>query len=141
MTSDAGKLLLGQADKAIGLVARFAACFIDVRHPEFIEHSVETLVGQRLFGLALGYEDLNDHDELRNDPVMAVLAGKLAARRKECVPVAGKSTLNRLEKALRGGVGRYHRIGYDQEALFVELFLDAHARPPKRIILDLDATR
>ena len=143
MTSDAGALLLKQADKAIGLVARFAACFVDARSPELIEHSIETLVGQRLFGLALGYEDLNDHDELRNDPVMAVLAGKLAARRKDCAPVAGKSTLNRLEQALRGGVGRYHRIGHDQEAikaLFVELFLDAHAGPPKRIILDLDAT-
>jgi hypothetical protein len=143
MTSDAGALLLGQADKAIGLVARLAACFIDARAPELIEHSLETLVGQRLFGLALGYEDLNDHDELRHDPVMAVLAGKLAARRKDCAAVAGKSTLNRLEQALRGGIGRYHRIGHDEEAieaLFVELFLDAHTKPPKRIILDLDAT-
>jgi hypothetical protein len=143
MTSDAGALLLGQADKAIGLVERLAACFIDARSPELIEHSLETLIGQRLFGLALGYEDLNDHDDLRHDPVMAVLAGKLAARRKDCAPVAGKSTLNRLEQALRGGVGRYHRIGHDDaaiEALFVELFLDAHARPPKRIVLDLDAT-
>jgi hypothetical protein len=143
MTSDAGALLLGQADRAIGLVARLAACFIDARAPELIEHSLETLIGQRLFGLALGYEDLSDHDDLRHDPVMAVLAGKLAARRKDCAPVAGKSTLNRLEQALRGGVGRYHRIGHDDaaiEALFVELFLDAHARPPKRIVLDLDAT-
>jgi hypothetical protein len=143
MTSDAGALLLGQADKAIGLVARFAACFIDARAPELIEHSIETLVGQRLFGLALGYEDLNDHDELRHDPVMAVLAGKLAARRKDCAPVAGKSTLNRLEQALRVGVGRYHRIGHDEEAieaLLVDLFLDAHAKPPRRIMLDLDAT-
>jgi hypothetical protein len=64
-----------------------------------------------------GYEDLNDHDDLRHDPVMAVLAGKLAARRKDCAPVAGKSTLNRLEQALRGGVGRYHRIGHDEEAI------------------------
>jgi hypothetical protein len=143
MTSDAGALLLGQADRAIGLVTRFAACFIDARAPELIEHSLETLVGQRLFGLALGYEDLNDHDDLRHDPVMAVLAGKLEARRKSCAPVAGKSTLNRLEQALRGGVGRYHRIGYDDkaiEALFVDLFLDAHPKPLRRIVLDLDAT-
>lgn len=143
LTSDAGALLLGQADKAIGLVARLAACFIDARAPELIEHSIETLVGQRLFGLALGYEDLNDHDELRHDPVLAVLADKLAARRKDCAPVAGKSTLNRLEQALRGGVGRYQRIGHDEEAieaLFVELFLDAHAKPRKGIVLDLDAT-
>ena len=143
MTSDAGALLLGQADRAIGLVARLAACFIDARAPELIEHSLETLISQRLFGLALGYEDLNDHDELRHDPVMAVLAGKLEARRKGCAPVAGKSTLNRLEQALRGGIGRYHRIGHDDkaiEALFVELFLDAHPKPPRRIVLDLDAT-
>jgi hypothetical protein len=143
ITSDAGALLLGASDKAIGLVERFAACFIDARHPELIEHSLETLVGQRLFGLALGYADLNDHDHLRNDPVMAVLAGKLESRRKGCAPVAGKSTLNRLEQSLRGGVGRYHRIGHDEaaiEVLFVTLFLDAYARPPKRIMLDLDAT-
>ena len=143
ITSEAGALLLGATDKTIGLVERFAACFIDARSPDLIEHSLETLVGQRLFGLALGYEDLNDHDQLRNDPVMAVLAGKLESRRKGCAPVAGKSTLNRLEQALRGGAGRYHRIGHDDtaiEALFVDLFLDAHTKPPKRIILDLDAT-
>jgi len=143
MTSDAGALLLGQADRAIGLVTRFATCFVDTRAPELIEHSLETLVGQRLFGLALGYEDLNDHDHLRHDPIMAVLAGKLEAGRRSCAPVAGKSTLNRLEQALRGGVGRYHRIGHDDkaiEALLVDLFLDAHTQPPRRIVLDLDAT-
>ena len=143
MTSDAGALLLGQADRAIGLVRRFAACFIDARARELIEHSLETLVGQRLFGLALGYEDLNDHDHLRHDPVMAVLAGKLEARRKSCAPVAGKSTLNRLEQALRGGVGRYHRIGHDDkaiEALFVDLFLDAHTKPQRRIVLEPRST-
>jgi len=143
MTSDGGALLLGVTDKAIGLVGRFAACFSDARDPGLIEHSLETLVGQRVFGLALGYEDLNDHDQLRHDPVMAVLAGKLDARRKECAPVAGKSTLNRLEQALRGGVGRYHKIGYDAraiEALFIDLFLESYEKPPKRITLDLDAT-
>jgi hypothetical protein len=142
MTSDAGALLLGTTDRAIGLVERFAACFIDGRSLELIEHEVKTLVGQRIFGIALGYEDLVDHDQLRHDPTLAVLAGKLAARRKDCAPLAGKSTLNRLE---RGGTGltRYHRIGWDAakiEALFVELFLEAHQDPPKRIILDLDAT-
>ena len=143
MTSDGGALLLGATDKAIGLVGRFSACFSDARDPGLIEHSLETLVGQRVFGLALGYEDLNDHDQLRHDPVMAVLAGKLDARRKECAPVAGKSTLNRLEQALRGGVGRYHKIGYDAraiEALFIDLFLESYEKPPKRITLDLDAT-
>ena len=81
VTSDAGALLLGATDRAIGLVDRFAACFRDRRRQDLIEHAVTTLVGQRVFGIALGYEDLNDHDELRHDPVMAVLAGKLTARR------------------------------------------------------------
>jgi hypothetical protein len=143
ITSDGGALLLGATDKAIGLIDRFAACFSDARAPELIEHSLATLVGQRVFGLALGYEDLNDHDLLRHDPVMATLIGKLEARRQDCAPLAGKSTLNRLEQSLRGGVGRYHKIGHDTEAieaLFVTLFLEAHGRPPKRIVLDLDAT-
>ncbi len=91
ITSDAGALLLGAADRVIGLVGRFAQCFRDVRRPELIEHEVKTLLGQRVFGIALGYEDLNDHDDLRHDPVMAVLAGKLRATRKDCAPVAGKS--------------------------------------------------
>ena len=79
------------------MMERFAACFHDVRRADLIEHKVVTLLAQRVFGIALGYEDLNDHDELRRDPMMAVLAGKLAARREDCAPVAGKSTLNRLE--------------------------------------------
>ena len=102
-TSDAGALLLGAADRAIGLVGRFAACFTDARDPERIEHAVATLVGQRIFGIALGYEDLIDHDQLRRDPVLAVLASKLEARRPDCAPLAGKSTLNRLEHALPAG--------------------------------------
>jgi hypothetical protein len=89
ITSDAGALLLGAADRAIKLMDRFAACFHDVRRQDLIEHEVVTLVGQRVYGIALGYEDLNDHDELRYDPVMAVLAGKLEARREDCAPVAG----------------------------------------------------
>jgi len=83
ITTDAGGLLLGATDRAIGLVDRFAGCFQDVRAAELIEHEVKTLVGQRVFGIALGYEDLNDHDTLRHDPVMAVLAGKLQARRQD----------------------------------------------------------
>src|SRR6266404_2896850 len=142
ITSDAGALLLRQTDQVIGLSKRLATCFHDRRCQELVEHSVETLVGQRVFGVALGYEDLVDHDELRHDPTMAVLAGKLSARRKDCAPLAGKSTLNRLEL---GGPEptRYHRIAWDGtkiEALFVDLFLDAHQHPPQQIILDLDAT-
>jgi hypothetical protein len=142
ITSDAGALLLGATDRAIGLVERFAGCFRDHRAPELIEHTLPALVGQRVFALALGYEDLLDHDELRHDPTLAVLAGKLAAHRRDCAPLAGKSTLNRLE---HGGAAptRYHRIAWDAaaiERLFVDLFLDAHRQPPKQIILDLDAT-
>ena len=142
MTSDAGALLLGAADRAIGLTERLAACFTDHRAPELIEHTVATLVGQRVFGIALGYEDLSDHDHLRHDPVMAVLAGKLAARRSDCAPLAGKSTLNRLELS-RPEPTRYHKIAHDPaaiERLFVDIFLEAHKRAPEQIILDLDAT-
>src|SRR6202166_3316508 len=142
ITSDAGALLLGATERAIGMVDRFAACFVDHRSQELIEHRVSTLVGQRVFGIALGYEDLNDHDELRRDPVMAVLAGKLAARRANCAPVAGKSTLNRLELSKLEPT-RYHKISHNPVAirtLLLDVFLEAHARAPKQIILDLDAT-
>ena len=142
ITSDAGALLLGATDRAIGLTGRLANCFTDRRRPEFVEHAVATLVMQRVYGLALGYEDLNDHDDLRHDPVMAVLAGKLASTRSDCAPVAGKSTLNRLELSRPVGT-RYHKISHDPaaiETLFVDLFLEAYRRPPKEIVLDLDAT-
>ena len=143
ITSDAGTLLLGAADRAIGLVRRFAACFTDHRAADQVEHGLATLVGQRVFALALGYEDLVDHDALRHDPVLAATMGKLAARRAGCAALAGKSTLNRLEHAPRGEPTRYHKIGHDAgliERLFVELFLDAHKTPPEEIVLDLDAT-
>jgi Transposase DDE domain group 1 len=144
VTSDAGALLLGAADRAIRLVERFAACCRDDRSADRVEHRLETLIGQRVFGIALGYEDIVDHDRLRHDPILAVLAGKLAARRADCAPLAGKSTLNRLEHApAAAGPTRYHRIGHDPaaiERLLGELFLDAHATAPKRIVLDLDAT-
>jgi hypothetical protein len=144
ITSNAGALLLGATDRAINLVSRFADCFRDGRAPERVEHEVATLVGQRVVGIALGHEDVVDHDRLRHDPVLAILAGKLLARRAACAPLAGKSTLNRLEHAPVGEPGRYHRIGHDAaaiEATFVDLFLDAHRKaPPRQIILDLDAT-
>jgi len=142
ITSDAGALLLGSTSRAIGLIDRFAECFHDARNQNLIEHEVVTLVGQRVFGIALGYEDLNDHDELRHDPVMAVLAGKLQAGRKECAPVAGKSTLNRLELS-RHEATRYHKISHNPIAirrLLVDLFVEAHDAAPNEIILDLDAT-
>jgi hypothetical protein len=142
VTSDAGALLLKATDRAIGLIERLAACFHDARRPELIEHAVATLVGQRVFAIALGYEDLNDHDELRHDPLMAVLAGKLTPKRQECAPVAGKSTLNRLELSKLEPT-RYHKISHNPVAiknLLVDAFLESRARPPKAIVLDLDAT-
>ncbi|MBV9758065.1 MAG: IS1380 family transposase [Alphaproteobacteria bacterium] len=142
MTSDAGGLLLGATDRRIRLVERAAACFTDNRLPDLIEHTVTALIGQRVFGIALGYEDLIDHDTLRHDPVMGVLAGKLSARRSDCAPLAGKSTLNRLELS-RAEPSRYHKIACDAdklEALFVDLFIEAHASAPEEIVLDLDAT-
>jgi hypothetical protein len=144
ITSNAGALLLRQADRGLGLIRRFARCFTDRRDPRYVEHSVETLVGQRVFGLALGYEDLNDHDELRKDPVFAVLAGKLKpVLRAYCAPVAGKSTLNRLEHTPKRNGAKYHKIdcnGEEVDGLFVDLFLESHKRPPRQIVLDLDAT-
>lgn len=142
ITSDAGGLLLGATDRAIGLMDRFAGCFKDVRQAELIEHDVVTLVGQRVFAIALGYEDVVDHDDLRHDPLMAVLAGKLSAKRKDCAPVAGKSTLNRLELS-QPEASRYHKISHDGgaiERVFVDLFLDAHDQAPDEITLDVDAT-
>src|ERR1700724_234188 len=142
MTSEAGAMLLGATERAIGLVARFAGCFADYRAADLVEHTVASLVDQRVFGIALGYEDVIDHDQLRHDPVMAVLGGKLEAKRSDCAPLAGKSTLNRLELS-RAEPSRYHKISYDAaliEAVFVDVFLDAHAVPPPQITLDLDAT-
>ena len=142
ISSDAGALLLGATDGVLNLTQRLAACFQDSRDPAYTEHTVATLVMQRVVAIALGYEDLNDHDELRHDPIMAVLAQKLAASRADCAPLAGKSTLNRLERST-AETTRYHKIAADTDAmerLFVDLFLDAHDKPPAQITLDLDAT-
>ena len=142
ITTDAGALLLGETDRAIRLTERFAACFTDARMAELVEHEVATMVLQRVVGIAVGYEDVNDHDDLRHDPVLAVLAGKLAAKRADCAPLAGKSTLNRLELS-QPAATRYHKVSHDPaliEKLFVDVFLEAHRRPPAQIILDLDAT-
>jgi len=144
VSSDAGALLLGRADEAIGLIDRLAGCFVDERAANLIEHTVRTLLGQRVFGMALGYEDLNDHEHLRHDPVFGALLGKLEPqRRADCAALAGKSTLNRLELHESQGRSRYHKIRPDGpaiERLWVELFLDAHRAAPGAITLDLDAT-
>jgi len=133
---------LREVEKRIGIVRQFAACFLDYRNPDLIEHTVEELVAQRVYGLALGYEDLNDHEELRKDPLLAVLVEKsdLAGE-----VLAGKSTLNRLEltPATATAKARYKKIVADHAAvdrLFVDIFLAAHRQAPQQIILDLDAT-
>lgn len=124
ITTDGGALLLQEVERLTGIIGDFSACFTDHRNPKLIEHTLEQLIAQRIYALALGYEDLNDHDELRHDPVLAVLAGKLAARRTDCAPLAGKSTLNRLELS-RPVATRYHKVSHDPaaiERLFVDVF-------------------
>src|SRR5487761_939124 len=152
ITSDGGGLLLREVEKRTGIVERFAACFTDHRDGERIEHTVKELVAQRVYGLALGYEDLNDHDELRRDPLMAVLAEKedptgesRARERDQGKALAGKSTLNRLELtgAEVGEKERTKKIVIDPGAvdrLRVAVFLESYAEAPKEIVLDLDAT-
>ena len=142
MTSDAGALLLGATDKRIALTERFAACFSDDRASRRVVHEIDSLVGQRVFGIALGYEDLIDHHELRHDPVLGTVLGKPEAKRPGCAALAGKSTLNRLEHA-PAGPDRYRRIGHDPAAiedLFVDVFVEAYPKAPERIVLDLDAS-
>jgi len=142
ITTEGGGLLLREVEKRIGIVRQFAACFRDYRDPDLIEHTVEELVAQRVYGLALGYEDLNDHEELRKDPLLAVLVEKSDPEEEV---LAGKSTLNRLEltPATATAKARYKKIVADHAAvdrLFVDVFLAAHRQAPQQIILDLDAT-
>jgi hypothetical protein len=152
ISSDGGGLLLRETERLVGVIRQFAGCFTDYRKPELIEHTVEELVGQRVYGLAHGYEDLNDHDRLRHDPLLAVLVGKSDPSghsrenpRDRGKALAGKSTLNRLEltPADAGPAQRYKKIVINEDAveqLFVDVFLQAHRQAPRRIVLDLDAT-
>jgi hypothetical protein len=141
LTTDGGGLLLRQTERRIGMLKRLARCFTDCRRADRIEHRLEEMLAQRIYGLALGYEDLNDHEQLRHDPLLAVLSGK----KKLGAALAGKSTLNRMELSPAGDglKQRYTKISYSSEAidqLLVTLFQEAHARAPRRIVLDLDAT-
>ena len=152
ITSDAGALLLRETERATGIVRQFAACFTDHRNPDLIEHTVEQLVAQRVYGLCLGYEDLNDHDTLRHDPLLAVLAGKgdplgqyRARKRDTGKALAGKSTLNRLELTppRADADSRYKKITVGRHAvqdLLVDVFLQSRPQPPDQIVLDFDAT-
>jgi hypothetical protein len=149
-SSDGGVVLLREVAERTGMLDRFAGCFRDGREAHRVEHSVATLVKQRVLGIALGYEDLNDHETLRDDALLALAAGQpdvLGAERARARDrghaLAGKSTLNRLERHGGKGSTRYHRIQHDGAAIegqFVECFLAAHARAPEQIVLDLDAT-
>ena len=148
LSSDGGTLLLGETEKRIGLFDRLAACFIDRRNPDLIEHSVRSMVAQRVLGLALGYEDLNDHDVLRRDPLLAAIVGErdiLGARRQGAnagCPLAGKSTLNRLELST-DKEDRYKKIEVIEErldALLLELFVESFSHRPKTLTLDVDST-
>ncbi len=143
ISSNAGALLLREADRAIDLSRLVAGCFRDERNPDLIEHELQTLIGQRVHGIALGYDDLNDHDDLRFDPVLGLLSGKVEAKRSDCEVLSGKATLNRLELGPETGSSRYHKISVKtaaMEQVFVDFYLAAHEVPPKRITLDLDAT-
>jgi hypothetical protein len=152
ISSDGGGLLLGEAERLTGTLRQLAACFTDHRDPDTLEHTVAQLVAQRVYGLALGYEDLNDHDTLRGDPLLATLVGKTdptgadrLRERDRGKALAGKSTLNRLELTPPDATAasRYQKIVARPaaiEGLFVDLFLQAHRQPPTQIILDLDAT-
>ena len=152
ITSDAGGLLLRETDSKTAVIRRFVECFTDYRDPELVEHTVAELVAQRVYGIALGYEDLADHDQLRHDPLMAVLAGKLDPSGQDRVrerdrgkALAGKSTLNRLELSPPGANenSRYKKIAADlgyMEAILTDFFIEAHPTPPKQIVLDFDAT-
>ena len=152
ITSDAGVLLLREVEKRTGLMAGLAECFSDHRDPRLIEHTVRELLGQRIYGLCLGYEDLNDHDELRTDPMLAVAVDKadpLGERRRQAgdrgKALAGKCTLNRLELtgAQVDGQERYKKIVMDGDTIdgwMVDAFVSAHETAPEEIVLDLDAT-
>ena len=153
ITSDAGGLLLRETEMRTGILSRFAECFQDLRNPELIEHSVAELVAQRVYGLALGYEDLNDHDDLRRDPLLAVLVGKedpegegRIRQQDKGKAMAGKSTLNRLELTPAEPTAaelRYKKIVMKPEEidrLLVDVFLESYTEPPEQIVLDVDAT-
>src|SRR6201997_5752380 len=134
ISSDGGALLLREVDQRINLLGRLSGCFLDGRAPLLVKHNLPEMLAQRIYGLALGYEDLNDHEQLRSDPLLGVLSGK----RELEEPLAGKSTLNRLE--LAGRTARYHKISYSADKidqLLVDIYLESHASAPERIVLDL----
>ena len=147
VTSDAGLSLIAEIDRKLKITSQFAACFKDYRKPNRIDHTVESLITQRIYGLIMGYEDLNDHEELRHDPMFTIALQKRIGLENEPVILAGKSTLNRSEHCPedveQGAESRSHKIGHSKEAiesLFVKIFLESYSKEPRQIILDLDVT-
>jgi hypothetical protein len=138
ISSDGGAFLLRQTDKLLNLIPRLGKCFLDGRNQSLVEHSVTEMLAQRIYGLALGYEDLNDHEQLRKDPVFGILAGKEDLNE----PLAGKSTLNRME--LGTGInGRYKKITFWKDGvdeLLVDVFIESYEKAPAEIVLDMDTT-
>jgi Transposase DDE domain group 1 len=147
LTSDGGLILVSEVDRRCRISERVAACFTDHREPGRVQHELQDLVAQRLYGLVQGYEDLNDHDLLRQDPMFGIAVGKLSSKHERCAPLAGKSTLNRLEQAMHGEIDvsgqRYIKVCLNpkqMETLLVELFLEQEGKEPQQIILDLDVS-
>jgi hypothetical protein len=148
ISSDGGLLLIRQVDQQYGLSEQIAACFTDHRDPSRVEHSIQALVAQRLYALVQGYEDVNDHDDLRNDVLLGVAVGKMARQRGEGSPLAGKSTLNRLEKSYRRDESEAVNERYVKtevaprqlEQVLLTVFFEQYSTPPKSIVLDLDVT-
>jgi hypothetical protein len=147
VTSDAGLSLIAEIDRKLQITSRLAKCFQDYRNPDKTLHPIESLLAQRIYGLIMGYEDLNDHEELRHDPMFALALGKNISQKNEPLTLAGKSTLNRIEhcpeNVEQGVESRYHKISHSQEEiekLFVDIFLESYSSPPRQIILDLDVT-
>jgi hypothetical protein len=138
ISSDGGSFLLRQTDRRLNLLPRLAECFLDGRNQNLVDHSIQEMLAQRVYGLALGYEDLNDHEQLRHDPVFGILAGREELQQ----PLAGKSTLNRMEMGA-GEPNRYKKITFWKEGLdelLVRVFLEAHEQAPGQIVLDMDTT-
>ena len=147
ITTDGGLILVAQVDKHYRISKRLAECFGDQREPKRVQHQLSDLIAQRLYGLVQGYADLNDHDQLRHDPMFGIAVGKLESEHVRCAPLAGKSTLNRLEQAMHVEANlspeRYVKFSLKPEAierLLVTVFIEQMRNPPKQIILDMDVT-
>jgi hypothetical protein len=147
VTSDAGLSLIAELDRKRAITSRLAACFKDYREQNRIEHSLNSLIAQRVYGIIMGYEDINDHEILRHDMMFALAVGKAINSGQESITLAGKSTLNRIEHCPEDvssmADSRYHRIDHDTsaiETLLVEIFLESYSKPPRQITIDLDVT-